>query len=275
MYRDQPRQAKRQARKASGLPASEDVAVLSAMLDSLREAVEGHLGHRIQAAAATVPHLIALYLEDLHDAFEYVGLQSLDMPVRYGLLRETSAASAGHGLGLCTNYTDRDACKAEQQDMPDDVVMAVLYTHSALITSLAVTKSPYYLWEPHYRRIEDFRLGTDSRYDNPNEEYYWERLRDRLREIIVANQYSIKPTKVLLLGESARDDNFMRILTEALESVMEKVPEMYQENAESIAALGAAELALRAPWDPYKSMADGDSWAAFRAVNEQRDRSIK
>ena len=65
-------------------------------------------------------------------------------------------------------------------------------------------------------------------------------------------QYNEQPAKVLILGESARDEKFARILDEALCSVMKKMPMILREDAESVAAMGAAELAKRAPWDPYK-----------------------
>ena len=271
MLRDEPRQAKRAARKNAGLPASEDVAVLSRMLLSLREAVESHLGYGVQSAAVTVPHLIALYLEDIHDAFEYLGLYSLDMPVRYGRLHETSTAYAGYGFGLCSNYTDLATCKAEQQAMLDDVVMVVLYTASALTVTLSVTKSAYYLWEPPYRHIEDFSLGSNAQHDNPNELYYWEQVRDRLREIMVEHQNYKRPSKVLLLGESAHEEKFQQILDEALKSVMETLPEIYQADPEHVAVLGAAEMAKRAPWDPYKVASGPDTWDAFKVLNERHD----
>ncbi len=259
------------ARKNAGLPASGDMAVLSTMLASLREAVESHLGHCVYSAAATMPHLVALYLEDIHDAFEYLDLQYLDMPVRYGRLHETSTAYAGYGFGLCSRYTDLPTCKAQQQAMPDDVVMAVLYTASALTVTLSVIKSAYYLWEPSYRHIEDFDLGSDAKHDNPDETYYWERVRDRLREIIILHQYYERPSKVLLLGESAHEKQFQRILNEALKGVMDTLPEMYQADAERVAAVGAAEMAKRAPWDPYKFASDLCTRDAFEILNERRD----
>jgi len=63
-------------------------------------------------------NLAALYAEDLQDAFEYVGLRYLTFLVRYDVLYETSSAYAGYGYGLCSDYTNRIACKREQDDMP-------------------------------------------------------------------------------------------------------------------------------------------------------------
>lgn len=264
-------EAKCTARKNAGLPASGDVAVLSTMLASLREAAESHLGHCIYSAAVTMPHLKALYLEDIHDAFEYLGLRKLDMPVRYGCLHETSTACAGYGFGLCSRYTDLASCKVEQQAMPDDVIMAILYTASALTVTLSVMKSAYYLWEPPYGHIEDFTLGSDSKYDTPDEAYYWERVRDRLREIMALYQYYERPSKVLVLGESAHEKKFQRSLNEALKTVMPALPDMYQADAEHAAALGAAEMAKRAPWDPYWLASDLGARNSLEILKERRD----
>ena len=65
--------------------------------------------------------------------------------------------------------------------------MVVLFTHSSLTLTLSAIKSAYYLWEPGYRHLEDSRLGYDVRHGNHNEDFYWERVRDRLGEIIVKN----------------------------------------------------------------------------------------
>ncbi len=168
LIKDKPRQVKRKARKAVGLPASEDGAVLAAMLKSLQDAVEDHLGHGTTA----IPHLLALYKEDILDAFEYLDLQFIDLPFRDKPLRETSAAYAGYGLGLCSNYTDLITCKRELDNWPQKVVMAVLYTQSALTVSLSITKSAYSLFEPQYRHLEDFILGYGARHDYLSQDYY-------------------------------------------------------------------------------------------------------
>jgi hypothetical protein len=89
-------------------------------------------------------------------------------------LRETSVAYAGYGLGLCSIYTNVLACNDEQHNWPQDIVLAILYTRSALTVAFSITASAYYLWEPIGRHLEDFTLGNDAKHDNPREEYYWE-----------------------------------------------------------------------------------------------------
>lgn len=117
--------------------------------------------------------------------------------------------------------------------------MAILYTQKVLTASLSVTKSSYYLWEPPYRHGEDFTLGNNAKHDNPSEGYYWESVRKRLLDIMVYNQYMPRPAKVLLLGESAHDETVRGVLTEALKSVMEDMPEIPQEGTEDIWGSGS------------------------------------
>ena len=113
---DMPRQYLRKARKAIGLPASSDIGCLAMMFSDLRVAVEEQVGP-ITSAGVTTMNLVALYDEDLHDAFEYVSLEYITFPVGYvghNILYETSAAYAGYGYGLCTDYdTDLEACRNE------------------------------------------------------------------------------------------------------------------------------------------------------------------
>lgn len=70
MAKDAPRQAETRRRKSQGLPASEDVGILADMLGDLRTAAEEYLGSSIYYALAACPNLVALYREDIEDAFE-------------------------------------------------------------------------------------------------------------------------------------------------------------------------------------------------------------
>ena len=223
--------------------------MLSTMLKSLKKSVEDYLGENICTATTTLVHLRALYEEDIVDAFDFSGLKYCRLPHQYDwhLLYETSSAYAGYGLGLCSNYTDRPACEHEQQDAAWEDVMAVSYTRSALTVTFSQLKSAHYLYEGH---LEDFGLGSDARHQNPNEEYYWEMVRRLLLKMIVTNQYHPRPTRVLLLGESAQDPRFAQVLDAVLRSVMEDLPIVLRDEAENVAAMGVAEMAKRAPWPP-------------------------
>lgn len=236
-----------------GMPASQDVGWLAKVLSDLRARVEEYLGEPIQSAGVTTPHLVALYQEDLQDAFEYVGLRYLKFPVRYDILYETSAAFAGYGYGLCSDYTDRAVCKKAQQDMESDVVMAVLYTRTALTVSYSITKSAYYLYESDNRHLSNFTLGYDARTQWATEEDYWSEVERSLEKLMKENPYYKRPARVLLMGDCIHDEEFTRRLEQALSRQMAGMPEILSQDSRFVAAKGAAELAKRIPYDPYKS----------------------
>ena len=247
-----PRQYLRKARKAIGLPASNDVGILGKMLIGLAAEAERRLGRSIDSAAVSTLNLPALYKEDLQDAFEYVGLRYLDIPVHYNVLHETNAAYAGYGYGLCSNFTNRVACKQEQEEMPSDVVMAVLYTRTALTVSLSIMRSAYYLFEPDYRHLADFELGYDVRLAGGSSGMtYWEKLGSKLGQILTENPYYERPSKVLLLGDCVQDRTFVLVLEKVLRDQCEHMPEFLDEDSEWAAARGAAEFARRIPYNPY------------------------
>lgn len=200
-----PRQWLRKARTSVGLPASKDVGIIGKMLSDIRSKVERQLGGQIDSAAVIIINLAALYKEDILDAFEYVGLHYFDIPVRYDVLYETNAAYAGYGYGLCSNYVDRVACKQEQDDMPSDVVMAVLYTRTALTVSLSITKSAYYLYEPVHRLLVDFSLEFDVGHVVSSDTTYWDAVKLKFGQIMIENPYYERPSKVLLLGECVQE----------------------------------------------------------------------
>ena len=143
MAKDAPRQAQRRRRKSQGLPASEDVGILAEMLAALRTAAEGYLGNSIYYALAACPNLVALYREDIEDAFEYLSLRSLDNPNNlYRLFREPAGAEASYGLGLCHEPSNVDRCNKEQHEMPITTVLTVLYTRNALCVEVSVMNQP-------------------------------------------------------------------------------------------------------------------------------------
>ena len=252
-WTDLPRQWMRRARKSVGLPASKDVGVLAKMVSSLRDQVEEQTGRDIKAASVAIPHLPALYHEDLLDAFEYAGLEYLKIPVRYDMLYETNAAYAGYGFGLCSDYHAIKACDEVQADMPQDTVMAILYTRTALTVSLSVLKSAYYLYEPPNRYVSDFDLGFDVRSSDKSNEEYWNRVASKLEQIMVKSPYYALPSKVLLMGDCVNNEVFQDVLTRVLEKRFSEMPEVLGEDPVGSAAKGAAELAKRIAYDPRKS----------------------
>ena len=222
------------------------------MLSHLRDLVEIRIHQPVTSASVTTIHLAALYREDLEDACEYLGLEYVPLPPRYDILYDTLAAYAGYDLGLCSDYTDREVCKHEQQAMPEVVVMAVLYTRNVLTVTLSITKSAAYLYEPDYRHLEDFSLGHDAR-TQMDENDYWNSVGLALESIMLENPYYERPAKVLLMGDCVGDENFQRVLLQVLSNQVAEMPDILMEDSENVAAKGAAELAKRAPYDPYQS----------------------
>ncbi|KAL8793878.1 MAG: hypothetical protein Q9195_003497 [Heterodermia aff. obscurata] len=262
-WKDKPREALRSARKIMGLPASTDVGYLAKVISDLKVQVEGYLGVPIKSAGVTGPHLVALYQEDLQDAFDYVGLRYLAFPVRYDVLYETSATYAGYGYGLCSDYTERAACKQEQQDMASEVVMAVLYTRTVLTVSFSVIKSAYYLYEPDNRYLTNFTLGYDARSQWGSEEGYWVEVAKNLEELMAENPNYKRPAKVFLMGDQVHDKAFLQKLEAVLQRQTTDELEIISQDSQFAAAKGAAELAKRLPYDPYMSQ----EWNSFEQLD--------
>ena len=72
-------QWRRKARKATGLPASQDAGFLAKMLPDLRPRVEEETGKAMESAVVVTWNLVALYHENLQDAVEYVRLRYLTL----------------------------------------------------------------------------------------------------------------------------------------------------------------------------------------------------
>ena len=208
------------------------------MLLALRAGVEEKVGP-ITSAGVTTMNLVALYEEDLRDAFEYVSLKYIAFPVGWvgHSLHETSAAYAGYGYGLCTHYkTDPKACMREQYAMCDEVVMAVLYTDTALSVSLSVIRPAYALWEPEYWYLADFDLGYNTYVEVESPEEYWSAVWLKIQQIMIENPGYTPPSKVLLMGDRTDEREFREILVRVLWEQMGELPEILSEGAVGVAA---------------------------------------
>jgi hypothetical protein len=204
------------------------------------------LGIHVSSAVMAVSHLVALYQDDVQETFEYAGIEYVE-PKNYfrPVFWETAAAYAGYGFGLCEHYTDPELCEAEEKSMPSESVFAVHYSRTALTTSLAVMKTAVALWEPDYRHTENFSRGFDTIGDGESEEKYWDAVRDELQAIMVRYQHYERPSKILLTGDMALNETFIRVLKEAMMNIMGKVPPIISSDPELIAAKGAAEIGRR------------------------------
>ncbi|KAI1749153.1 hypothetical protein F4782DRAFT_514754 [Xylaria castorea] len=239
---DIPRQIWRDTWKRLRLPASRDVGTLGRMIYALREQASNFVGEPVSAAAISIPHLAALYSDDLHDAFEYLSLVYIEFDASWRLqpMRTTLAAYAGNNLGLCRDYRDDVACKEEEQHMRAQYALAVGYTHTSLTTSQAEIVRSYYLYE--VPALENLRLGYDARH----EESYWEMVRDMLRSPVVDSYVQRNISIVLLSGDATEKPRFREVLGRVVNDVLGGQVEIIDQQPEFSAAKGAAELAKRA-----------------------------
>ncbi|KAK0516273.1 hypothetical protein JMJ35_000876 [Cladonia borealis] len=220
---DTPRQNMRKLRKAIGFPASVYVEELAKMLLALRAAVEEKVGP-ITSAGVTTMNLVALYEEDLRDAFEYVSLKYIAFPV--GWVGQVFTKLALHPK----------ACMREQYAMCDEVVMAVLYTDTALSVSLSVIRPAYALWEPEYWYLADFDLGYNTYVEVESPEEYWSAVWLKIQQIMIENPGYTPPSKVLLMGDRTDEREFREILVRVLWEQMGELPEILSEGAVGVAA---------------------------------------
>jgi hypothetical protein len=195
--------------------------------------------------------LKALYQDDVEDMLDFLNIKHDHLPFWRPLLRETSAVLAGYGLRLCEHYKTPPLCEAEMANMTDLAIYSIHYDRNSLTVSLAEVTSAYYLWEPSYRHIEDFSLGSNNRYNNPGEQYYWEAVRDKLREPLIKLEDLPRPEMIFLSGDQVEDMVFKQIFRESLLSVMNPLPPIADCHPEFMAARGAAEFQKRRQYSDY------------------------
>jgi hypothetical protein len=241
---DAPRKTYRNLRKSAGLPASSDVGVLGTQLRAIIGALESTIDIKITEAAVSIPHLSALYMDDIQDACEYIDLQNIELPNYWQpLIWESASAFAGYKIGLCEHYKSRPECSKEQKRMRKWNAFIVHYSRGALITSLNPMAHPYENFEPEYRHSENFTLGYDSPARTSHEERYWKAVYRELREIIEHRDMNFgEPDMVVVTGDKADDKRFLKVLESA---VMKNEPIVFRNDTVFAPAKGTAELVMR------------------------------
>jgi hypothetical protein len=139
--------------------------------------------------------------------------------------------------------------------MPSENIISLLFTREALRIIYAPVRSAYYFYSLPLR----FYARWDLRLDARDEKCYWERVREAIEQGRRDYPGFRMPDKVLLMGESAGDERFRSVLEEILNG-WGVSPPVFGDNAEFVAAKGAAELARRSV---YKI--DGTSIASKEA----------
>lgn len=249
-WADQPRKAARQALKAVGLSSSYELGVLAQVIEHLRSELEPTLDITVHEAVFAASHLVALYKDDLQDAADHVGIKYITPKDLFKpFLWETAAAYAGHGFGLGKHWRDDDKCWEEEGRMPRRTILAVHYSQNALTVSLAKVSDAISAWEPDYRHIENFTLGSDAIKRYSDTEDYWADVKDALLSINTQFPLFPKPSRILLTGNMAYG-YFVELLESTMQDYLGTIPPLLANNTCKAAAQGAAEFKRRAaaPW---------------------------
>jgi hypothetical protein len=230
--------------KKLGYPASRDVGTLSNMIRALRDEASIFVREPVSTAAISIPHLVALYGEDLQDAFEYISLIYLDFFPFWDFrpIHASNAAYAGNGRGFCRDYRDVVACKEEETQIPAQYALSISYTHTSLITSQAHLSDAYYIQETP--TLENLRLGYDARHENDDEESYWEAVREMLRSPLRDSPVQRNISIVLVFGDSTTKPKFRDVLHEVINDLGGE-QNIINQDPEFSAAKGTAEMAKR------------------------------
>lgn len=247
---DEPRQILRAVRKRLGFPASKEVGLLSELIQQLRKKTEVKLGQSICSVVVSSSYNIALYGEDISDALKYADLEPLTDRSLQLQPHQLSAASGGAGLGLCEHYEDFETCKQEEQDLPYEQVLVISYTKDALEISLAAMKSAYQPFEPESHHLIDWALGESSLDNYSRADAYWIVVRRRILELGYSEYPKKQITAVMLLGESAHNEEFQHNIIAALLEFQDDLPVIHRADPLYLAARGAAEYAKRAKLQP-------------------------
>jgi hypothetical protein len=223
----------------------------------------------LEMAFVTVPHVPAIYTEDLVDAAEHVNFQLLTLPnYRSGdqaqwPVSELNSALAGNGIELIPSTGTKDALdhhgeKVFEQDAKTEEetnynTFLVLFTQTALTAFCG----PFWSSSHYFTSdgIANFSLGlsqcserSDVQADEcPPEAPYWLEVRDNLRVALASYYRGSDLARVVSWGESAHNEIFADILKREVLAAQDSVdpedlPRFFSNFPVYSAARGAAEF---------------------------------
>ena len=240
----------RRWRKSHGYPASRDAGILGEYVKKLRQEAEDFTKEPLTVTAASFPNLVALYEEDVVDAFEWAGLKHQEFYLSHPL-RAVSGQYAAYGFGLCSDYKEKETCREEEKKLPLGRTVNIQFTKDALIVevpTLRLAERPIMYWA---HTFIDFELGYNSR----NSSQFWEsvraRIEDHFRKNLHAddwNEFSDIPSKVFVVGDkSVHDENFRSVVNEACFWKRGEL-EFFDDDVIFKTAKGTAEIMRRSLW---------------------------
>jgi len=247
---------RRYTNKKLGWPSTPDVAILSAMLITLRDKTGSVLSlppeSPLDRVAVTRAPLSGLREEDFDDALEYAGLRSwlISPPEsQAGLyptrLAEAHAVFAANGNGLCANYKNLFECWEEEERMPEQTVFLASFTQQALHAAVGILRAPFHWSQRPLSHVTDLDAGLACMDKYEFAADFWAHVRARLASL--ARRSSTTLTKVLLAGENATEPNFLAALRDGLAGFME-VGGVEIETVADPTFAGARGAALYARW---------------------------
>jgi hypothetical protein len=139
-------------------------------------------------------------------------------------------------------------CLKEITNLPDNVVLAVHYSHNALTVSLAEIQTAFDTWEPEYRHVENFTLGSDAIPGYSSSDEYWSDVESTLLQIMDRFPGFAKPNIVMITGDMVHG-YFMEFLKNTLSDYLGELPHILSADATVVAAMGAAEIMRRTSAD--------------------------
>lgn len=248
---DQPRQMWRKFRRSIGLPSCEEARIFASMIRPLKEIIERRLGRTITHAQASFPSLIALYDEDVWDAFDYVGLIFQEFILWEKTMPDLSANYASQGLYLCKHYKDPSICREEQKELDgyekgEFSTFNFHLSEEALYISVPMIRSPYsfnLFGDCHY---EGARFGLRSKLDS-NPEDYWIEVESQLELVLQRCRYvweNQELDRVFITGSGAQETAFVDIVKKVSSTKGINIKYVLGEPF-TLTATGTAELAKR------------------------------
>ncbi|KAI9672162.1 MAG: hypothetical protein M1831_001975 [Alyxoria varia] len=139
----------------------------------------------LASATITLPHLVALYHEDIGDATSYAGIQEIVDPRPQAYSNKAGLVYHSSALQALANSTIAQVAGAEEPPVTNVDVrfdetctfFAVGRYSNALTVSMPIVTPNFAVWEPEYRASVNFELGADREEEG---EKYWRKVRDGL-----------------------------------------------------------------------------------------------
>ncbi len=225
------------------------MSIIGTALKELKAAIEPMISRSLSAALPTFHNYLNLQFQGVQRAFQYARINMLGNE----RLATVGAAAAAYRLGLCANYTEIDSCDSDKTQMSMKRVLTIQYTREALV----VTTSPFKASRNGFDWTSDqaWNLGAIARpsQDALEVAIYWHNVHTMIRRWARLADAKRPITHVILIGESALNETFLRVVRDALRDGLPEVPPVQSKMTTSVeiidptyaAARGGAELAKR------------------------------